>query len=626
MPTVSVTHAARSRSSMSASPLVVALIAALLALGGCSSGGGSGDPEPDPVDKPDPGPNPVPPPGDIPVRDLLPEPRGLLPSLDTGDLEFESLHHSGSGVCEACHSNGDPGTGNMVVFEDEGTRDVSIGTAWESSMMANSTRDPYWHAVYASELANYPNLDGKINDTCTRCHAPMANDYAKKEGLPIQLFDSGSEANGDFIAGLYGREAGDPLFDHAIDGVSCSLCHQIADDGNLGTTPSFTGGFHIEQFPESEIAERPAYGQYADVDIGYMKQQSKFTPQFGAHTSTSEMCATCHNLTTNSVDRDGNEDPGPNPFPEQAMYTEWEESAYAVGGAQEASCQSCHMPVVDQPVALERDGEVRRDDFAEHSFLGANTVMQTMLRDFRGELGVPADVDFDTSIDRNRAFLATAAELEIEPVAAGEGTVGFDVTVKNLTGHKLPSGYHSRRVYLHVQVTDRDGAVVYQSGALDGDGRIAGNIGDTLPTRYEPHYDTITTPNEVQIYQAIMENSDGERTHSLLNGYRYVKDNRLTPAGFDKQSVPDEVAVHGEALADDDFDAGLDTVSYRLPIDSNGPHQVRVELRYQPLDYGHLAVLFLRSDTLDAVDSFRTMYDSLERHDELIDFVTVSIP
>ncbi|MFT6302566.1 MAG: putative membrane protein, partial [Pseudomonadales bacterium] len=148
------------------------------------------------------------------------EARGLLPNLARSNAAFEGTHHSGSDSCASCHS--DPSMTINTPIPGV-TRDVSIGTAWETSVMANATRDPYWHAVVASELHNFPMLEDTINDKCTVCHAPMANDYAKKEGVDMRLFSKGSELTGDFQQGLYSMNEEDELFNHAMDGVSCSL-------------------------------------------------------------------------------------------------------------------------------------------------------------------------------------------------------------------------------------------------------------------------------------------------------------------------------------------------------------------------------------------------------------------
>lgn len=585
----------------------------------------------------------------------LPTPRNLLPSLAVADANFESDHFSGSGNCVACHTDD-----AMTVTTDAGERDVSIGTAWETSMMANAVRDPYWHAVVAYELDRFPMHDEEINDTCTRCHAPMASEYAKKTGTALRLFDSGSEADGTLLAGLLGSAAKDEtattLFDHAMDGVSCTLCHQMDPDnlgeGNNLPVESQTGGFVIKDFSGSDISERPAYAQYDDPSSSYMRQQVSFNAKLGAHLGEAETCGTCHNLNIEPIDKEGNPLDDVGHFAEQANYSEWLFSDFRKGGPEERSCQSCHMPVLEQDVVIaDGSGLAKRPDFAEHTILGANTVMQSMLRDHADELGVPPGVDFDASIERNREFLTTAASLEISgtgltPLAqSGDGdnttsgnqavgdaqTLAFDVQVSNDTGHKLPSGYHARRVYLHVQVANASGEVVFESGRINADGSIVGVAEDVNPAIWEPHHDVITSERQVQVYQSIVGNSDDERTHSLLNGSFFLKDNRLTPRGFSKRDVTGNPAVaasfgvFGGAMGDDDFDSGRDTVSYRVRVPAAGEYSVRAELRYQPLSFGHLRELFRESDRIDQVDAFRTMYDTTTLRDEVIDAVTTTV-
>ncbi len=584
--------------------IVSALVGVLSACGGGSSGS-SGIEEPT-------------------VIEVLPVLRGLKPQLNQADATFESAHYSGNGVCAACHTDQAPlETATMVVQDELGeNRDVSIGRAWETSLMANSTRDPYWHAVVASELHKYPNLSEEINDTCTRCHAPMANDFAKKEGIPLQVFDSGSEETGDFIQGIYSMDDSNEMFNHAMDGVSCSLCHQMADDGNLGTDQGMSGGWVVNAYPEENIKDRPAYGQYVDPDQGYMREQASFNPVYGAHISSSETCGACHNLKTEPVDKDGQPVPGISHFAEQMVYTEWENSIFDDAGLQPTSCQSCHMPKLDQPVPLSGGGGNNpRPDFAEHTFLGANTVVQDMLKNFRTELGVSDDISdaaFDESIQRNREFLKTSATLELQNTSVVDNMLSMDVKITNLTGHKLPSGYHSRRAYLHVLVTDAQGKVVYENGLIRPDGSIAGVSEDSSPNSYEPHYDKITSATQVQVYQAITGDADNKQTHSLLAATQFLKDNRLTPPGFDKYSVPDDVAVRGGAVNDDDFNNGSDTVTYEIALNGNAPYSTLVELRYQPLSFGSLMALFAESDKIDQVDMFRTIYDSTILRDEVI--------
>lgn len=561
-------------------------------------------------------------------------PRFLLPDLKQSNAAFEGTHHAGSDSCASCHSDVSMEISTPIPGV---TRNVSIGTAWETSVMANSTRDPYWHAVVASEMNNFPMLEETIADKCTVCHAPMASDFAEKEGVDLRLFSKGSVATGDFQEGLYTMDAEDELFNHAMDGVSCSLCHQM-EDVNFGNDESMTGGYTILGSPTDDEADRPAYGQYTDPDIGYMRQQAGFVPQYGPHLSTSESCATCHNLNLTPVTPDGETIEGADHFAEQAIYTEWLKSDYAMGGPKEATCQGCHMPKVEEPVYLAQGSPEKRTEFSEHVFLGANTVMQDMFKEFSDELGIKPGLDFDGAITRNREFLKTAADVTLSQGAISEGTVNaddntlsFDVNIENHTGHKLPGGYHSRRVYLHVQVLDMNGLQVFESGKINADGSIDGVSEDANPASWEQHYDVITSPTQVQVYQAIVGDIDGDRTHSLLDGSQYLKDNRLLPSGLNRfaiqqdTSLPDSFGTFGVAVEDPDFLGGSDTVTYRLQVGDSSSYTVSAELRYQPFSYGHLKQLFTEGGKVDQVDMFRTIYERTTLRDEIIDTATQTI-
>jgi hypothetical protein len=137
-----------------------------------------------------------------------------------------------------------------------------------------------------------------------------------------------------------------------------------------------------------------------------------------------------------------------------------------------------------------------------------------------------------------------------------------------------------------VTVRDGSGEAVFESGALDPAGWIAGNDNDADPDRYEPHYTTITAPDQVQIYEAIMADPSGAVTTGLLRAVRFAKDNRVLPRGFDKATAEDDIAVQGAAAADADFAGGSDRVRYSVDVAGReGPFRVEAALRYQPIAY-----------------------------------------
>jgi hypothetical protein len=121
--------------------------------------------------------------------------------------------------------------------------------------------------------------------------------------------------------------------------------------------------------------------------------------------------------------------------------------------------------------------------------------------------------------------------------AVQNGRLEAELAIENLSGHKFPTAYPSRRSWLHVTVKDRNGNAVFESGAINPNGAITGNDNDDDALKYEPHYTQITAANQVQIYEGIMVDSAGKPTTGLLNALRYEKDNRMLPKGFNKATA-----------------------------------------------------------------------------------------
>ena len=464
--------------------------------------------------------------------------------------------------CIACHKD---------VSASDGT-DVSIGFDWRASMMANSARDPYFQAAVRREVMDHPEAAAAIEAECSRCHMPMAAVAAEVEGRPGEVF-----------ANLPIGDADGTWADLAADGVSCSLCHQIQPDG-LGTEETFTARFRIES--ETAAEGRTIFGPFEPDPggEGIMHSATGFRPAEAEHVTSSGLCASCHTVITHAVGPGGE---GP-PFPEQAPFLEWQASVYADGAERGQSCQDCHMPEVGEDVPVTRVLGRARPEVSRHVFRGGNFFMLRMLNRYRDELGVTAlPQEMELAANRTADHLRTAtATVEIGGVGVGGGRLEATVTVRNLAGHKFPTAYPSRRAWLRFAVTDTWGDRVFESGAFSPDGRVIGDDHDADGSGYEPHYTVITSPDEVQIYQAVMVDGGGAVTTGLMSAHEWVKDNRILPDGFDAARADARVQVAGIAAGDPDFGAGSDGVHYTVPVKSeDGPFTLEAELWFQPIGY-----------------------------------------
>jgi hypothetical protein len=488
--------------------------------------------------------------------------------------------------CVACHNG-------LVTSAGQ---DVSFGTSWRPSMMANSARDPYWQAAVRRESLDHPDARAAIEDECSACHMPMTRYQAKAAGAKGKLF-------AHLPVGAHGTP--DALL--AADGVSCSLCHQISPE-KLGTAESFSGGFVVEA--AGWEGSRKAFGPFA-VDRGMarvMRSASGFDPTLATHVQKSELCATCHTLYTKAHGPKG-EVVGT--LPEQVPYLEWKHSAYRT----EKSCQSCHLPTVSEPTPIASVLGAPRAGLSRHAFEGGNFFMLQLLNRYRAQHHLQASPHEMEAASRRAVdhLQSKAATLRVDRLHLEGRVLDAEIVVTNLAGHKLPTAYPSRRAWLHVTVRNARGRILFESGALTTQGSIQGNDNDDDPSRFEPHHAVIDHPSKVQVYEAILVDHVGRVTTGLLSGVRFAKDNRILPRGFDKASAPADVAVRGAAAGDRDFVAAEDRVRYRVSVaEPAGPLHVEAELIYQPVGYRWAQTM--RTYRAPEPSRFVKYYDAMAPH------------
>lgn len=507
-------------------------------------------------------------------------PSFALAAASPGNPQFQAEDFLGSGQCSGCHNG----------LRDQNGQDVSIETDWSSTMMANASRDPYWRAKVRDELNHNPNLADVISDKCTRCHAPIANVESHEYHEGISIFEGG------ILDAKHSRH------DEALNGVSCTLCHQIQNAADLGTLASFTGHYQIGN-------GKLIYGPFDNPVIEPMISSIAYKPVYSEHMRSSKLCATCHNLKTPYVDEFGKvlSTDASSEFPEQMPYSEWENSDFGKDTPTGRSCQSCHMPRANGVRLSSASPELdARDNFAIHEFVGANRLMLDIFNSNPIQLGTLSK-NFPETLEKTQSMLSSAATLEKVDASLNSQGLQFTVKINSSTGHKLPTSYPSRRVVLHVTVKNGKGSVVFESGKIDDTGRIVGVDGNLDATTFAPHYDLITSSSQVQVYEAIMGDNHKQVTHTLLRGMSYLKDNRILPKGFDKARATNDIKVVGEALADDDFVGGSDQVTYKLAGLTDSGYSIEVELLHQPLSYPSAAALFASTD--NEIADFKQMFE-----------------
>ncbi|MFN0009753.1 MAG: multiheme c-type cytochrome [Planctomycetota bacterium] len=411
--------------------------------------------------------------------------------------------------CDICH-------GNYNVNQEPYTR-------WASSMMAQATRDPVFHAALA--IANQDANDS--GELCLRCHAPGA----WLDGRSVPSDGSALDNNlGDF------------------DGVTCHLCHRLVDPFyDPGTSPP------VDQAILAALAQLPTSignGMYVIDPDDVRRGPFDLGPNFFYHDwlqspfhRESLLCATCHDVSNPAMTKQANGSYAVNAlnrqhpthdkyqeFPVERTWSEWSKSIYAIrpietngrfGGNDTAvsSCQDCHMPTTNgtacQPVL---SGAVR-NDLPLHDFHGSNSWVLRAVRNLYpdSETGLSAQSVADAHA-RNQQMLANALDLHLN-VRNGN----LRVRVVNQTGHKLPTGYpEGRRMWVDVKFYDAGDALLAEHGAYDASTATL-TSGDTKVYEAKLGLDAAMA--------ALTGLPAGESFHFVLNN-TVLSDNRIPPRGF----------------------------------------------------------------------------------------------
>ncbi len=369
---------------------------------------------------------------------------------------------------------------------------------WSVSAHAYSQVSPVFNAFHGAVVAL---TNGTNGDFCIRCHTPIGMNREEPE----------------FISNMDRHPA-------SREGITCIVCHRLAKP--FGKTSGRLAIVKGDLFD-------PMYGPTGNKELKrvigsgeYNVNTNRAIDSRNIHTdvivleqiSTSGFCGTCHDV--NLV----------NGFRLEEAFSDYKTSPASGNGV---SCQDCHMGLIpgkasgyaQAPAAKIGGKETKPRKRTNHMFAGpdysvihpglfphnSDAAQLATMREwltFKHEEGwgtpewekkKPKDYQFpprwvkvEDRIDARRILtdnqkllddikvqrlqiLQAAYQLgDVEVDNLGRDGIDFRVQFKNGTdGHSAPTGFDAERVvFLHVEVVDSKGKVVFESGDMDPNGDV----------------------------------------------------------------------------------------------------------------------------------------------------------
>lgn len=394
-------------------------------------------------------------------------------------------------VCRGCHGDYDSA--------------VEPWYTWQGSMMSHATRDPlFWAAVAIAEQ----DLPGS-GDLCLRCHTPTGwmsgrseptdgsalleydadgvncdvchrltnTDNSEHVGFMLPPFMANDEdpqnPKGYYGSGMYSLwndidklgPYSDAQTPHQFkksnfhrDARHCGTCHDVSNPAvgdlahnNGAQVPLATGTFNGT--PNGTLAQKAAFNnfphQYGAVERTFSEHQSSGF----ANLPVSQYTGLPPELKDGSI--------------EQSYLAATAATAsgnYVDGDVRTFSCQTCHMRPTTGKGCVQGNAPIRAD-LPGHRMVGGNYWAPQAIQwlDAQNKLvaggGLTATqlLAMDAGVQAARDMLEEAASLDVN---------GDELTITNLTGHKLITGYpEGRRMWLRVKWFDSQGAPLREDGA-----------------------------------------------------------------------------------------------------------------------------------------------------------------
>ena len=428
-----------------------------------------------------------------------------------------------------------------------------IAEQWRGSAHRfSSFNDPFYAATFDVSQSH---RSAKRLHFCAGCHDPLILHSGNFDERPIGKHTPQAEA-----------------------GITCLACHAITRvRGRKGN-----GGY--------VVAEPDRYPYYGSPDPAKRalnrrlirakpaKHKRSFMKPF---MRTSELCLACHKAHIPGALNRYKWKRGQNdydPWHDSAAGNESARTFYESDGV--LRCQDCHMPEVASEDPAADDGMAR-----DHTFAGGNTALAAVkekprwLEKTRDMLRGAASVDVLAATSAPGSPAETRLlplEAETARAAAGRALTVSVVVHNRRVGHMFPGGtIDMNQPWLHFTVRGPGGEPLYESGALDAEGRLdpaAHVFHSVLLTRQGKK---IRVHNVETFYTGLYNNAVPLGASAVVR-YRF-----RVPAELKGEALSIEARLRHRKFSRDYTEFALGPSAPRLPITevANDSASVRVAAR-----------------------------------------------
>jgi hypothetical protein len=543
---------------------------------------------------------------------------------------------------------------------------------WRGSMMANAGRDPiFWATLAVAEQ----DFDG-AGDLCIRCHStggwlsgrstptdgsalaqgdsdgvecdfchkmtnPDNTEHLGVQNPPFVANDGGTPAVGYYGSGMYslwgGNEKLGPYNDAAARhqfiqsqfhrGIDfCGTCHDVSNPAvgdlahNNGAQPT-ADPVVASGVPGSAVDGKATFNNFPYMYGIVERTFSEFKSGLLSQTRVGDFLTLPPELQQGAI---------------QVAYDssvlagtsgDYADSAFRYFG-----CQTCHMRPVNGP-GCNKKGAPVRTDLPLHDMTGGNYWMPDAIQwlDTQGRLRLGGGLTSVQIAALNEGKVRAMKQLN---EAAALTVSGNTLSITNLTGHKLISGYpEGRRMWINIKWYDGSSQIpVREDGRYGPIGTVINGTPTTVNSLIDPYdpntkvyeahygmtpewanqlialgypsdialsYDRYTGAPDYTLGQLAGSGAAHETFHFVLNN-TVVKDNRIPPYGMSYDVAKKRNALPVPANQYGGSPGGtylyFDEIALNPPA---GAVYATIDLVYQPTSWEYIQFLYLANNRLN---------------------------